>query len=38
MHQTWDGTLGPWSGLAVTALWTAAAVLAGTWRLRRHDA
>ncbi|MEV7795193.1 ABC transporter permease [Streptomyces sp. NPDC087512] len=38
LHQTPDGTLGPWTGLAVTALWTAAAVLAGAWRLRRRDA
>lgn len=33
-----DGTLGPWTGLAVSACWTAAALLAGTWRLRRQDA
>ncbi|GHE70726.1 ABC transporter permease [Streptomyces cellulosae] len=33
-----DGTLGPWAGLAVTACWTAAALLAGAWRLRRQDA
>ncbi|MCP8712454.1 ABC transporter permease [Streptomyces sp. AC04842] len=33
-----DGTLGPWTGLAVTACWTAAALLAGAWRLRRQDA
>ncbi|MDN3286055.1 ABC transporter permease [Streptomyces thermocarboxydus] len=32
-----DGTLGPWTGLAVTACWTAAALLAGAWRLRRQD-
>ncbi|MFV0137313.1 ABC transporter permease [Streptomyces sp. HMX87] len=38
LHQTWDGTLGPWSGLAVTGVWTAAAVLAGAWRLKRYDA
>ncbi|MCT7355067.1 ABC transporter permease [Streptomyces sp. 15-116A] len=38
LHQTYDGTLGPWSGLAVTALWTAAALLAGAWSLRRRDA
>ncbi|MFF8935336.1 ABC transporter permease [Streptomyces paradoxus] len=37
-ETTYDGTLGPWSGLAVTALWTAAALLAGAWRLRRRDA
>ncbi|MER6675450.1 ABC transporter permease [Streptomyces sp. NPDC000983] len=33
-----DGTLGPWSGLAVTALWTAAALTAGAWSVRRRDA
>jgi ABC-2 type transport system permease protein len=37
-HETWDGSLGPWTGLAVTALWTAAALLAGAWRVRRRDA
>ncbi|MBT3153975.1 ABC transporter permease subunit [Streptomyces sp. CHD11] len=38
LRQTPDGTLGPWSGLAVTALWAAAALLAGAWSLRRRDA
>ncbi|MEU6914596.1 ABC transporter permease [Streptomyces olindensis] len=38
LHETHEGTLGPWSGLAVTALWTAAALLVGAWRLRRRDA
>ncbi|MFH0517765.1 ABC transporter permease [Streptomyces sp. M41] len=38
LHQTYDGTLGPWSGLAVTALWTAAALCAGAWCVRRRDA
>ncbi|HZF87455.1 ABC transporter permease [Streptomyces sp.] len=33
-----DGSLGPWGGLAVTALWTAAAVAAGAWSVRRRDA
>ncbi|MEV0641489.1 ABC transporter permease [Streptomyces sp. NPDC050619] len=37
-HATWDGSLGPWSGLAVTALWAAAALLAGAWSVRRRDA
>jgi ABC-2 type transport system permease protein len=37
-HETWDGTLGPWTGLAVTALWTACALLAGAWSVRRRDA
>ncbi|MEU3983337.1 ABC transporter permease [Streptomyces sp. NPDC026672] len=38
LHSDWDGTLGPWSGTAVTALWTAAALTAGAWSLRRRDA
>ncbi|GGW27544.1 ABC transporter permease [Streptomyces griseoloalbus] len=38
LQQTHEGTLGPWSGLAVTALWTAAALLAGAWSLNRRDA
>ncbi|MEU1515539.1 ABC transporter permease [Streptomyces sp. NPDC005811] len=38
LHTRWDGSLGPWTGLAVTALWAAAAVGAGAWRLRRRDA
>ncbi|MEW2611739.1 ABC transporter permease [Streptomyces sp. NPDC047880] len=38
LRETYDGTLGPWSGLAVTALWSAAALLAGAWRVRRRDA
>ncbi|MFJ3672609.1 ABC transporter permease [Streptomyces sp. NPDC090106] len=38
LHGTYDGPLGPWSGLAVTALWTAAALLAGAWSIRRRDA
>jgi ABC-2 type transport system permease protein len=38
LHSTWDGALGPWSGLAVTALWAAAALLAGAWTLHRRDA
>ncbi|MFC5956918.1 ABC transporter permease [Streptomyces pratens] len=38
LQQTYDGPLGPWSGLGVTALWTAAALLAGVWSLRRRDA
>jgi len=36
-HQTWDGSLGPWTGLAVTALWAAAALLAGAWSVLRRD-
>ncbi|WP_416475682.1 ABC transporter permease [Streptomyces sp. LKA04] len=38
LHQTHDGHLGPWTGLGVTALWAAAALLAGARRLRRGDA
>ncbi|CAM5656024.1 ABC transporter OS=Streptomyces aurantiogriseus OX=66870 GN=GCM10010251_50500 PE=4 SV=1 [Streptomyces aurantiogriseus] len=38
LHSTPDGALGPWTGLAVTALWTAAALAAGAWRIRRRDA
>ncbi|MFJ9899269.1 ABC transporter permease [Streptomyces sp. NPDC091280] len=38
LHESWDGALGPWTGLAVTALWTAAALAAGAWSLRRRDA
>ncbi|MEU1104375.1 ABC transporter permease [Streptomyces tibetensis] len=38
LRETYDGTLGPWSGLGVTALWTAAALLAGAWSVRRRDA
>ncbi|MER5211985.1 ABC transporter permease [Streptomyces sp. NPDC002838] len=38
LYETHDGTLGPWAGLAVTALWTAAALAAGAWSVRRRDA
>ncbi|GAA5205193.1 ABC transporter permease [Streptomyces thinghirensis] len=38
LYQTHEGILGPWAGLAVTALWAAAALLAGAWRLRSRDA
>ncbi|WP_055532626.1 ABC transporter permease [Streptomyces graminilatus] len=37
-HRTWDGSLGPWTGLAVTGLWVAGALLAGVWSVRRRDA
>ncbi|MEU6258116.1 ABC transporter permease [Streptomyces sp. NPDC047043] len=37
-HESWDGALGPWTGLAVTGLWTGAALLAGAWSVRRRDA
>lgn len=36
-HATWDDALGRWTGLAVTALWTAAA-LPAAWSIRRRDA
>lgn len=38
LYQTHGGSLGPWSGLAVTALWAVAALVAGAWSLRRRDA
>lgn len=38
LYQHAEGSLGPWTGLAVTALWAAAAVLAGWWAVRRRDA
>ncbi|WP_019070973.1 ABC transporter permease subunit [Streptomyces hokutonensis] len=38
LHATWDGAMGPWTGLAVTALWTAAALAAGALSVRRRDA
>ncbi|MFF9512346.1 ABC transporter permease [Streptomyces sp. NPDC014724] len=38
LHQNAMGGLGPWSGLAVTAAWAAAALLAGWWAIRRRDA
>ncbi|MCN9241017.1 ABC transporter permease [Streptomyces sp. RY43-2] len=38
LHSTWDGSLGPWTGLAVSALWAAAALVAGAWTLQRRDA
>ena len=38
LHQTWAGAMGPWTGLGVTALWTAVALTAGAWSVRRRDA
>ncbi|WP_406129297.1 ABC transporter permease [Streptomyces sp. NBC_00989] len=38
LHQTWAGSMGPWTGLGVTALWTVAALAAGAWSVRRRDA
>lgn len=37
-HETWDGALGPWTGLGVTGLWAGTALLAGLWSVRRRDA
>ncbi|MFC9947768.1 ABC transporter permease [Streptomyces pratensis] len=33
-----EGSLGPWTGLAVTAGWASAALVAGWWTLRKRDA
>ncbi|WP_330319700.1 ABC transporter permease [Streptomyces clavifer] len=38
LHQNAEGSLGPWTGLAVTAGWAAVALLAGWWTIRRRDA
>ncbi|MEU9167953.1 ABC transporter permease [Streptomyces sp. NPDC048420] len=38
LYETSDRTLGPWAGLGVTALWTALALAAGAWSVRRRDA
>lgn len=38
LHETPEGMLGPWTGLAVTAVWAGAALLAGAWSLERRDA
>ncbi|MER0244970.1 ABC transporter permease [Streptomyces sp. HSW2009] len=38
LHTRPTDGLGPWSGLAVLAAWTLAAVLAGWWVLERRDA
>ncbi|MER5553936.1 ABC transporter permease [Streptomyces sp. NPDC002793] len=32
-----EGSLGPWTGLAVTAGWAAVALIAGWWTLRKRD-
>ncbi|MFD6422544.1 ABC transporter permease [Streptomyces sp. NPDC060198] len=37
LHKNPAGSLGPWSGMAVTAVWTAAALLAGWWAIRTRD-
>ncbi|WP_030808959.1 ABC transporter permease subunit [Streptomyces sp. NRRL F-2799] len=38
LHSAPEGPLGPWAGLAVTALWAGAALGAGAWCVRRRDA
>ncbi|MEV1054652.1 ABC transporter permease [Streptomyces sp. NPDC059017] len=38
LHQHSDGSIGPWTGLMVTAAWAASGVLAGWWAIRRRDA
>ncbi|WPO76205.1 ABC transporter permease subunit [Streptomyces sp. KN37] len=38
LHQDPAGGLGAWTGLAVTALWAAAALVAGWWAVHRRDA
>ncbi|MFI9201334.1 ABC transporter permease [Streptomyces sp. NPDC053048] len=38
LHPDPEGVLGAWDGMGVMALWTAAAVCAGWWVLRRRDA
>ncbi|MEU2247072.1 ABC transporter permease [Streptomyces sp. NPDC019224] len=38
LHQTPAGDLGPWTGIAVTALWAAAALASGWWAMHRRDA
>ncbi|WP_371646196.1 ABC transporter permease [Streptomyces sp. NBC_00597] len=38
MHQEMTGDLGPWTGLGVMALWTAAALIGGWLAVRRRDA
>lgn len=38
LHQHPEDGPGPWSGLAVTAVWAAAALLAGWWAVRNRDA
>lgn len=38
LHQNPEGSLGPWTGLAVTAAWAGAALVAGWWAVRKRDA
>ncbi|GHD31594.1 hypothetical protein GCM10010335_22410 [Streptomyces galbus] len=37
LHTGTDAGPGPWTGLAVTALWAATALAAGGWSVRRRD-
>lgn len=37
LHQHPESSIGPWAGLAVTAAWAGASLLAGWWALRRRD-
>ncbi|TLQ47242.1 ABC transporter permease [Streptomyces marianii] len=38
LHQHPDGSIGPWTGLMVTAAWAASAMFAGRWATLRRDA
>lgn len=38
LYESYDGRLEPWAGLGVTALWTAAVLVAGAWSVRHRDA
>ncbi|MER5220987.1 ABC transporter permease subunit [Streptomyces flaveus] len=38
LHETAEGFLGPWTGLAVTGVWAGTALVAGAWSVRRRDA
>ncbi|MEU9201972.1 ABC transporter permease [Streptomyces sp. NPDC048332] len=37
LHQHPESSIGPWTGLAVTAAWAGLALLGGWWALRRRD-
>ncbi|MFG2427111.1 ABC transporter permease [Streptomyces sp. NPDC048590] len=38
LHESPQGVMGPWAGLAVAAVWSAAALTAGWWCMKRRDA
>lgn len=38
LHGQHEGSLGPWTGLSVTAGWAAVALAAGWWAMRKRDA